>query len=99
MASRAFGPTLTGFPMCCGTEFTANATLKWQQEHGVDWHYIAPGKPMQNGFVESFNGHLRDECLNEHLFRSYRHAPELIEEADRLQPKPAAHEPPRAHPG
>ena len=36
----------------------------------VEWHYIAPGKPMQNGFVESFNGRLRDECLNEHLFTS-----------------------------
>lgn len=51
---------------------------KWQQDRGVDWHYIAPGKPMQNGFVESFNGRLRDECLNEHLFTSYRHAREII---------------------
>jgi len=41
---------------------------------------IAPGKPMQNGFVESFNGRLRDECLNEHLFTSYRHAREIIED-------------------
>jgi len=52
--------------------------LKWQQDRGVEWHYIAPGKPMQNGFVESFNGRLRDECLNEHLFTSYRHAREII---------------------
>jgi putative transposase len=63
-----------------GTELTANAMLKWQQDRGVEWHYIAPGKPMQNGFVESFNGRLRDECLNEHLFISYRHARELIED-------------------
>jgi putative transposase len=49
-----------------GTELTSNAILKWQEEHTVEWHYIAPGKPMQNGFVESFNGRLRDECLNEH---------------------------------
>ena len=48
-----------------GTEFTSNAILAWQQRHHVEWHYIAPGKPMQNGFVESFNGGLRDECLNE----------------------------------
>ena len=66
--------------MCYGTEFTSNAMLGWQQEHGVDWHYIAPGKPMQNGLVESFIGRLRDECLNEHVFTSYRHARELIEE-------------------
>lgn len=63
-----------------GTEFTSNAMLAWQQDRGVEWHYIAPGKPMQNGFVESFNGRLRDECLNEHLFRSYRHARQIIEE-------------------
>ena len=41
---------------------------------GVGWHYIAPGKPQQNAFVESFNGRLRDECLNETLFSSIRHA-------------------------
>ena len=63
-----------------GTELTSNAMLAWQQDRGVEWHYIAPGKPMQNGFVESFNGRLRDECLNEHLFRSYRHARDIIEE-------------------
>ena len=61
-----------------GTELTSNAILQWQEERSVEWHYIAPGKPMQNGFVESFNGRLRDECLNEHLFRSYGHAREII---------------------
>ena len=61
-----------------GTELTSNAILTWQQERGVEWHYIAPGKPMQNGFVESFNGRLRDECLNEHLFTSYAHARTVI---------------------
>jgi putative transposase len=50
-----------------GTEFTSNTVLAWQQEHDIEWHYIAPGKPMQNGFVESFNGRLRDECLNHRL--------------------------------
>ena len=46
-----------------GTEFTSTAILAWAQDHGVDWHYIAPGKPTQNGFVESFNGRMRDELL------------------------------------
>jgi len=63
-----------------GTELTSMAILRWQQETGVAWHYIAPGKPMQNGFVESFNGRLRDECLNETAFRSLAHARELIRE-------------------
>lgn len=61
-----------------GTELTSNAILKWQEDRKVDWHYIAPGKPMQNGFVESFNGRMRDECLNEHLFDCLRHARNLI---------------------
>jgi putative transposase len=51
-----------------GTELTSHAVLAWCQDTGVEWHYIAPGKPTQNGFVESFNGRLRNECLNEHLF-------------------------------
>jgi len=46
-----------------GTELTSMAVLKWCQQTGIEWHYIAPGKPMQNGFVESFNGRFRDECL------------------------------------
>ena len=44
------------------------AILSWCQETGVEWHYIAPGKPTQNAFIESFNGRLRDELLNETLF-------------------------------
>lgn len=63
-----------------GTELTSNAMLKWQQDRQVEWHYIAPGKPMQNGFVESFNGRLRDECLNEHLFASLPTARNMIED-------------------
>ena len=62
-----------------GTELTSRAILAWQQEHGVEWHYIAPGKPTQNGFIESFNGRLRDECLNEHLFTSLPEARRIIE--------------------
>jgi putative transposase len=57
-----------------GTELTSMAILRWSQERCVAWHYIAPGKPQQNGFSESFNGRLRDECLNETLFTSLRHA-------------------------
>jgi putative transposase len=62
-----------------GTELTSNAILAWQEERQVEWHYIAPGKPMQNGLVESFIGRLRDECLNERLFHGYRHARDSIE--------------------
>jgi putative transposase len=61
-----------------GTEFTSMAVLKWVQDTAIDWHYIAPGKPQQNGFIESFNGKLRDECLNETLFRSLRDARETL---------------------
>ena len=55
-----------------GTELTSNAILSWADETGVGWHYIAPGKPQQNGYNESFNGRLRDELLNETLFRPSR---------------------------
>ena len=61
-----------------GTEFTSNAILAWSKDHKVDWHYIAPGKPMQNGFIESFNGRMRDELLNESLFLGLDHARNLI---------------------
>ncbi len=57
-----------------GTELTSVAVLRWSQDRAVAWHYIAPGKPQQNAFVESFNGRLRDECLNETMFTSLRHA-------------------------
>ena len=62
-----------------GTELISNAILSWQQEHDIEWHYIAPGKPMQNGFV-GFNGRLHDECLNEHLFTNLGEARQIIEE-------------------
>ena len=106
---------LRGYPCMVvsdnGTELTSNAILTWQQDRKVEWHYIAPGKPMQNGFVESFNGRLRDQCLNEHLFssrrplgsdqwrRNGRPCPPLDRGmARRLQPPPPAHEPRRPHP-
>lgn len=62
-----------------GTEYTSNAILGWADETGVGWHYIAPGKPQQNGYNESFNGRLRDELLNKTLFRSLPHARAALE--------------------
>ena len=61
-----------------GTELTSNAVLKWTQDHCMQWHYIAPGRPMQNGFVESFNGRMRDELLNETVFTSLSQARAVI---------------------
>ncbi len=67
-----------GKPKTCvsdnGTELTSMAILAWSKASGVDWHYIQPGKPQQNAFVESFIGRLRDECLNETLFSSLAEA-------------------------
>ena len=63
-----------------GTELTSMAVLRWCQETRVDWHYIAPGKPMQNAFVESFNGSFRDELLNETLFSTLAEARTKITE-------------------
>ena len=61
-----------------GTEFTSNAMLGWTGENQIAWHFIAPGKPMQNGICESFNGRMRDELLNERLFFGLDHAREAI---------------------
>jgi len=62
-----------------GTELTSHAVLAWCQDTGVEWHYIAPGKPQQNSSVKSFNGRLRDEYLNDHLFLSLAAARWIIE--------------------
>jgi putative transposase len=61
-----------------GTELTSGAVLRWATRR-VAWHYIEPGKPVQNAFVESFNGKLRDECLNEYVFSSLAEARTIIE--------------------
>jgi putative transposase len=63
-----------------GTELTSMAIRCWSQTTGVEWHYIAPGKPTQNAFIESFNGRLRDELLNETLFTSLAHARVALEQ-------------------
>ena len=60
------------------TEWTSNAILTFAAAHRMEWHYLAPGKPMQNGFVESFNGRMRNEFLSETLFRHLAHARDLI---------------------
>jgi len=61
-----------------GTELTSSAVLRWAIDR-VAWHYIQPGKPVQNAFIESFNRRLRDECLNEHVFVSLGAARGIIE--------------------
>jgi putative transposase len=74
--------SIRGRPAMCvsdnGTELTSMAILRWAQERQVEWHYIAPGKPQQNAFIESFNGRLRDELLNETLFTSLKHVREAL---------------------
>ncbi len=62
-----------------GSEFPSNAILGWAQKTGIGWHYIAPGKPQQNGLIESTNGRRRDELLNETLYRSLPHARAVLE--------------------
>ena len=61
-----------------GPEMTSHAVLRWANRSGVAWHYIAPGKPQQNAFAESFIGRLRDEFLNEQVFDSLGHARRLL---------------------
>jgi putative transposase len=61
-----------------GSELTSVAILRWVPGR-VAWHYIEPGKPVQNAFIESFNSRLRDQCLNEHLFDSLAEARQIIE--------------------
>ncbi len=75
-AERGYPKTLV---MDNGTELTSLAMLAWAAEHRVQLHYIAPGKPTQNAFIESFNGKFRDECLNENSFASIDDAREIIE--------------------
>ena len=58
------------FRRCYGTEFTSRAILKWANDNDVEWHYIDPGKSQQNAVIESFNGSLRDELVNEGMFDS-----------------------------
>ena len=65
--------------MYYGKEFCGKAMVTWAHERGVQLRLIEPGKPNQNAYVESFNGRLRDECLNEHWFTSLLQARSVIE--------------------
>ena len=56
-----------------GMAFTSRAVLAWMRANGVNWHFIAPGKPMQNAFCESLNGYIRAELLNKSLFLGLDH--------------------------
>lgn len=72
------------YPKCIksdnGTEMTSRVVLQWALEHNVEWHYITPGRPMENGFTESFNGKMRDEFLNENIFSTLTEAQHLAAE-------------------
>jgi putative transposase len=63
-----------------GTEFTSQVVDQWAYQNQVQLHFITPGRPMENGFIESFNGKFRDECLNENWFVDLAHARQRIEE-------------------
>jgi transposase InsO family protein len=73
-----------------GTEFTSNAMLAWAEEHNITWHFIVPGKPMQNGVCESFNGRMRDALLNETLFFGPRSRPNPDHGLGRRLQRPAS---------
>lgn len=62
-----------------GPEFISKAVDAWAYANGVKLHFIQPGKPTQNAYIESFNGKFRDECLNEHVFASLHDAQQKIE--------------------
>jgi putative transposase len=62
-----------------GPEFIGNALDAWAYQRGVKLTFIRPGKPVENAYIESFNGRFRDECLNEHWFLSIEHARRIIE--------------------
>jgi len=63
-----------------GPEFISKALDEWSYRQQMQLRFIAPGKPQQNAYIESFNGKFRDECLNEHWFLSMRHAKAIIED-------------------
>jgi putative transposase len=74
-----------------GTELTSTAILSWSQETKIGWHYIAPGKPTQNAFIEAFNSELWAECLNAHWFMSLEDAREKLEDWRRYDTRALQH--------
>ena len=77
-STRSLAKT-SSFPRCYGPEFTSRHFLAWCIEKQIALVHIQPGKPQQNGYVESFNGKLRDECLNAHWFANLAAARQLIQ--------------------
>jgi len=69
-----------------GPEFTGLAMDQWAHQHGVALHFIEPGKPTQNAYIESFNGSFRDECLNEHWFADLADGQSNILSVNSLRP-------------
>lgn len=63
-----------------GSEFTSNVMSAWSYDHKVEHIFTEPGRPMQNGFIESFNGKLRSECLNQHWFKNLQKAKKIVED-------------------
>ena len=91
MASGRFAPfshagpprslaEIASFPRCYGPEFIAEELRKWLRKVGTGALYIEPGSPWENGYCESFNGKLRDECLNGEIFYSLKEAQVVIEQ-------------------
>ena len=81
------------FWMYHGAEFTSHAMLRWAAEHDVELHFIAPGKPTQNGNIESLNGKIRDELFNMHrfttIFEARRRADEWKTDYNEVRPHSA----------
>jgi putative transposase len=73
------GPGPRSITVDHGTEFQSRALEDWASRRGVQLDFIRPGKPVENAFIESFNGRLRDECLNVHQFASLADAQIIIE--------------------
>jgi putative transposase len=73
------GPGLRSITVDHGTEFQSRALEDWAYRRGVQLDFIRPGKPVENAFIESFNGRLRDECLNVHQFASLAEAQRIID--------------------
>src|ERR1700752_5076342 len=78
ISSRTRSATVAASAFCISSTTSAGNVWPRGSIRRVGWHYIEPGKPVQNSFIESFNSMLRDECLNEHAFLSLAEAREVI---------------------
>lgn len=76
--------TLAAIQVNNGSEFYSRAMDAWAYRHGVQLEFIRPGRPVENSYIESFNGRLRDECLNVHLFFSVEDARQKLERWRRI---------------